>query len=99
MHKKAKILMIKRIPDAYKKLNEQRSQRYNEREKVAEELKLNFRYLGYLIRSHSIRKYLTESGYILGAHGICLVCGKEAQSCVCEIEITKSDKQLRFDNI
>ncbi len=89
--------MIRIIPNAHKKLNEHRIKRYNERKKAAEYLGLNFRYLGYPIRSHSIRKCLTECGYILGAQGTCLVCGKEAQSCECKIEII--DNQLRFDNI
>jgi hypothetical protein len=81
----AKILMRRSIAGAHPVLNEKMKIRYNQRQRAAEEAGLNFRYHGRIVPAHGIRKFLEANNYHTGAHGLCMVCGKEAQVCDCKI--------------
>ena len=81
----AKILMRRSIAGAHPELNAKLKQRYNQRQRAAEQAQLNFRFKGRIVPMHGIRKFLEASNYHTGAHGLCMVCGKEAQRCECKI--------------
>lgn len=83
----AKILMRRSISGAHPKLNEKIKYRYNQRQRAAEQIGLNFRYNFQIVRAHGIQKFLESNNYHTGAHGLCMVCGKEAQACICKIEV------------
>ena len=89
-----KILMSRKITGAHQDLNEHRHIRYNQRQRSAEELELNFRKCGRLIMRHGIRRFLESNHYRTGAHGLCAVCGKEAQICICQIEVKDHTGQV-----
>ena len=83
----AKILLRRTIAGAYPELNIERKRRYNQRQRSAEGACLNFRLHDRIIASHGIRRFLQASNYQLGAHGLCAVCGKESQICICKIVV------------
>jgi hypothetical protein len=80
-----KILMARSIAGDYPTLAKKRKDRYNFRARAAERMNLNFRYVGKIVVTHGIHKNLKERGYILGARGLCAVCGRETQVCACKI--------------
>ena len=88
----AKILMSRGSKDEHPELKTKRQQRYNFRQRAAEQRALNFRYRGDIVRAHSIHKLLKllNYNYTPGAHGLCAVCGREAQVCTCKIIVQDS---------
>ena len=83
----AKILLRRTIAGAYPDLNTERKRRYNQRQRAAEGACLNFRIHDRIIAAHGIRRFLQANNYHTGAHGLCAVCGKEAQICICKIVV------------
>ena len=88
MRPQVKILLRRTITGAYPDLNTERKRRYNQRQRSAEGACLNFRIHDRIIAAHGIRRFLQASNYQLGAHGLCAVCGREAQVCTCKIIVT-----------
>jgi len=86
----AKILMSRGSKDEHPELKTKRKQRYNFRQRAAEQSALNFRYHGRIVPAHGIHKFLEANNYHTGAHGLCAVCGREAQVCTCKIIVQDS---------
>ncbi len=82
-----KILMRHTIVGAYPELNVKRKARFRARENEASRAGLNFKFEKYYVQPHGIKRYLKGHHYITGAHGLCAVCGREAQVCTCKIII------------
>ena len=81
---KPKILLKQSIAGAYKDLNDHRKGRFRQRQSVAEQAGLNFRYNGRPIKSHGLNRLY---GDYREDYGKCMVCGKSRYECTCKIEV------------